>query len=62
VLYGSDESTEPEVIWLSAQIGREVLGRVLGTAVERGWLTEREAVATGEGVLAGNARRLHGIA
>jgi predicted TIM-barrel fold metal-dependent hydrolase len=62
VLYGSDESTEPEVIWLSAQIGREVLGRVLGTAVERSWLTSAEAVAVGEGVLAGNARRLHGIA
>ena len=38
VLYGSDEATEPEVIWLSAQLGREALGRVLGTAVERGWL------------------------
>jgi predicted TIM-barrel fold metal-dependent hydrolase len=62
VLYGSDESTEPEVIWLSAQTGREVLGRVLGTAVERSWLTSAEAVAVGEGVLAGNARRLHGIA
>lgn len=62
VLYGSDEASEPEVIWLSAQIAREALGRVLGTAVERGWLTHREAIATGEGVLAGNARRLHGIA
>ena len=26
ILYGSDESTEPEVIWLSAQLGREALG------------------------------------
>jgi len=62
VLYGSDESTEPEVIWLSAQLGREALGRVLGTAVERRWLDEREARTIGEGVLAGNARRLHGLA
>ena len=62
VLYGSDESTEPEVIWLAAQLGREALGRVLGTAVERRWLDEREARTIGEGVLAGNARRLHGIA
>jgi hypothetical protein len=61
VLYGSDEASEPEVIWLSAQLGREALGRVLGTAVDRGWLSEREAVGIGEGVLAGNARRLHGI-
>ena len=29
VLYGSDEASEPEVIWLSAQLGREALGRVL---------------------------------
>jgi hypothetical protein len=62
VLYGSDESTEPEVIWLSAQLAREALGRVLGSAVERQWLTEREARSIGEGVLAGNVRRLHGLA
>jgi predicted TIM-barrel fold metal-dependent hydrolase len=61
VLYGSDEASEPEVIWLSAQIGREALGRVLTSAVERRWLTDREAASIGEGVLAGNARRLHGI-
>ena len=61
VLYGSDEASEPEVIWLSAQLGREALGRVLGTAVARAWLSEREAQSIGEGVLAGNARRLHGI-
>jgi uncharacterized protein len=62
VLYGSDEASEPEVIWLSAQLAREALGRVLGTAVEHGWLNRSEAVSIGEGVLAGNARRLHGIA
>ncbi len=62
ILYGSDEASEPEVIWFSAQLGREALGRVLGTAVERTWLTEAEARRIGEGVLAGNARRLHGIA
>ena len=61
ILYGSDESTEPEVIWLSAQLGREALGRVLGTAVERTWLSEAEAHRIGEDVLAGNVRRLHGL-
>jgi predicted TIM-barrel fold metal-dependent hydrolase len=61
VLHGSDEASEPEVIWLAAQLGREALGRVLGTAAERGWLTASEATVIGEGVLAGNARRLHGI-
>jgi hypothetical protein len=61
VLYGSDESTEPEVIWLSAQLAREALGRVLGKGVERQWLTDREARSIGEGVLAANTLRLHGI-
>jgi hypothetical protein len=61
ILYGSDEATEPEVIWLTAQIAREALGRVLGTAIERHWLTQREAIDIGEGVLAGNVLRLHGI-
>jgi uncharacterized protein len=61
VLYGSDEASEPEIIWLSAQVAREALGRVLGRAVDHGWLDEREARAIAEGVLSGNARRLHGI-
>lgn len=61
IFYGSDEATEPEVIWLSAQLGREALGRVLGTAVERQWLSRSEAEQIGAGVLAGNVRRLHGI-
>lgn len=62
ILYGSDEASEPEVIWLAAQIAREALGRVLETAVARRWLDEREALGIGEGVLAGNTRRLHGLA
>ena len=61
VLYGSDEATEPEVLWLSALLGREALERVLGRAVERGWLEAGEALDVGAGVLGGNAARLHGI-
>jgi hypothetical protein len=61
VLYGSDEASEPEVAWLAAQLGREALGRVLGTAVERRWLTVAEAERIGAGVLAENVRRLHGL-
>ena len=61
VLYGSDEASEPEVIWLAAHLAKEALERVLGRAVERRWLTPREARAIGEGVLSGNARRLHGL-
>ena len=53
VLYGSDEASEPEVAWFSAHVAREALGRVLGTAVERRWLTPR----AGRGHRRGRARR-----
>ena len=62
VLYGSDEASEPEVAWFAAHVAREALGRVLGTAVERRWLTDEQAAGIGADVLAGNCRRLHGIA
>ena len=62
VLYGSDESTDPEVLWLSAQVGREALERVLTKARERGWVDDAEAVRIGTGVLGGNVLRLHGLA
>ncbi len=61
VLYGSDESTEPEVLWLSAHIGRAALERVLTRGVEHDWLTAKEASTVGANVLALNTRRLHGI-
>jgi hypothetical protein len=62
VLYGSDEASEPEVAWFAAHVAREALGRVLGTAVERRWLTGAQAAGIGADVLAGNCRRLHGLA
>ena len=62
VLYGSDEASEPEVAWFSAHVAREALERVLATGVERRWLTPAQATGIGEDVLAGNCRRLHGIA
>ena len=62
VLYGSDEASEPEVAWFSAHVAREALGARAGTAVERRWLTPAQATGIGEDVLAGNCRRLHGIA
>jgi uncharacterized protein len=62
VLYGSDEASEPEVAWFAAHVAREALERVLTTAVERRWLTAAQATGIGEDVLAGNCRRLHGLA
>ncbi len=61
VLYGSDESTEPEVIWLSALLARESLERVLAKSVDYGYLDKRRAAQVGLGVLGENARRLHGV-
>ena len=61
VLYGSDESTDPEVLWLSAQVGREALERVLTKARDHGWVDDAEAMRIGSGVLGGNVLKLHGV-
>jgi uncharacterized protein len=62
LLYSSDEASEPEVIWIAARMGRRALERTLGDAVERDFLTAREAENLGRGILFENCRRLHGIA
>jgi uncharacterized protein len=61
VMFGSDESTEPELAWISAITAREALERVLSTAVERRWMTVEDGVRVGRGVLATNCERLHGL-
>lgn len=61
VLHGSDEASEPEMFWVSARLVRGALERVLGTFVDRGYLTPSEARAIGAGVLADNVRTLHGV-
>lgn len=62
LLYSSDEASEPEVIWIAARMGRRALERALGDAVDRDFITVREAVALGRGILSENSRHLHGIA
>ncbi|HEY3764518.1 MAG TPA: amidohydrolase family protein [Gaiellales bacterium] len=61
VMYGSDEASEPEVVWLSAHLAREALTRVLETGVQRRQLNRAAAQRIGADVLGGNARRLHGL-
>ena len=61
LLYSSDEASEPEVIWIAAQMGRRALERALVDAVDREFVTVSEAEALGRGILAENSRRLHGI-
>lgn len=62
IMYGSDEASEPEVIWLSARLARAALERVLGQAVRDDFVTEAEAQRLGRRVLAQNALDLHGVA
>lgn len=62
VLYGSDEATEPEVLWLSAVLARESLERVLAQGIEHGWFDAAQAKRIGAQVLGENARRLHRLA
>ncbi|MBA3729183.1 MAG: amidohydrolase family protein [Actinobacteria bacterium] len=61
LLYASDEASEPEVIWIAARMARRAMERALGDAVERDFITVREAEELGRGILSGNSRRLHGI-
>lgn len=61
VFHGSDESSEPEMFWVSARLVRGALERVLGAYVDRDWLTVDEAERIGRGVLGGNVRALHGV-
>jgi len=61
VLHGCDESSEPEMFPVSARMVREALERVLGTFVDRDYLSVADAESIGRGVLADNVRKLHGI-
>jgi len=61
VFHGCDESSEPEMFPVSARLVRMALERVLGSFVDRHYLSVDQAVSLGRGVLADNVRRLHGI-
>lgn len=61
LLHGSDEASEPELIWLAAHLTRFALQRVLGKAVAQDYLSPTEAESIGRGILADNALRLHGL-
>jgi predicted TIM-barrel fold metal-dependent hydrolase len=61
LLYASDAVWMPELYYMSAVDGRQVLGDVLEELVRDGDLQARDAEATAAAVLNGNARRLYGI-
>ncbi len=61
ILHGTDEATEPELIWLGAHLAKEALTRVLGKAIADGWYSHSQAEAVAKGILSHNVLRLHGL-
>jgi predicted TIM-barrel fold metal-dependent hydrolase len=61
LLHGSDEASEPELLWLAAKQTKAALSRVLNRAMDRDMLTLTEAKRIGNGILAQNALKLHGL-
>jgi hypothetical protein len=61
LLYGSDEAGEPEAFWASALLARSALQRVLGTFVDRDYVSTDEAERLGRLVLGDACRALHGL-
>lgn len=59
VLYSSDAHIVPELYYVCAKWGRQVLGDVLERAVAEGDLTAGQAEDAAEAVLRGNARQLY---
>ena len=59
VLYGSDGFTIPELHWVSAKVGKDILGEVLERLVKLEVLDEDEAYESASMILSENARRLY---
>ena len=61
LLYSSDQVYEPELFWLPARFARRALEQTLSAAVGAEYLTTATGQSIGRGILANNARRIHGI-
>ncbi|MEM3549860.1 MAG: amidohydrolase family protein [Candidatus Bathyarchaeia archaeon] len=59
VMYGSDGFSIPELHWVSAKVGKEILGEVLGKMVQLRVFDEDEAYKYASMILSENARRLY---
>jgi uncharacterized protein len=62
LLFATDANRLPEVFLLATRWWRESLAQTLGRLVGDGFLAEARAVTWAELVLAGNARRVYGLA
>jgi predicted TIM-barrel fold metal-dependent hydrolase len=59
LMYSSDAHNIPELYYLGAKWGREILGWVLDKAVKDSDLTVKEAESVARAILSENARTLH---
>ncbi len=59
LMYSSDAHNIPELYYLGAKWGREVLGQVLDGAIKDSDLTAKEAESVARAILCENARALH---
>jgi predicted TIM-barrel fold metal-dependent hydrolase len=59
LMYSSDAHNIPELYYLGAKWGREVLAQVLDEAIQDGDLTAKEAESVGRAILSENAETLH---
>jgi predicted TIM-barrel fold metal-dependent hydrolase len=59
LMYSSDAHNIPELYYLGAKWGREILGWVLDEAVKDSDLTVKEAESVARSILCENARTLH---
>lgn len=61
VLYGSDASGIPDLLWFSAKYFKRVLAKTLGSFVQDGILTEDYANKAGSMILSENTKRIYNI-
>jgi predicted TIM-barrel fold metal-dependent hydrolase len=60
LMYSSDAVGVPEIHWISAMVGRSILGQVLSECIANGDLSQTEAEQAGVAVLHDNAIQLYG--
>ena len=61
ILYGSDGFGIPEIHWLGAKLGREIIGGIMADFVEMGLFDHDGAVEAARLIFADNARKLYGL-
>ncbi len=61
LFYGSDQASEPELLWICAKLARAALQRVLESAIANDYITLSEAPTIARNILSANTLRLHGI-